>query len=185
MIAFVFWSSPSAEVVSDAFESLLRRFHKDLFVARSETFRASASFRTESVPWMPWVRMMYEDWYVLRDFSGVDHLIDVVRKIDSDDASSPHVRLMQLTASGLGGVYALRSGQPQLQRTPHAWWFDAPSAGEVDEHIRTLDLGRRGVTFSLWVRSLGLGPAKFCLQASEALGDWGPFDAVHRVRTPL
>lgn len=185
MIALIIWSRAAAALPPGHFDSHLSGFHQKLASSRSQGFRTSACFRTEPPPWAPWNPPVFEDWYVVSNFAAIDHMIEAVKAADAADASSSHTHLIQHTEKGAGAIFGLRLGRPQLAKTPHAWWFDALPAVDVEAHVRTLDLPGRGVEFSLWGRSLGLGPMKFCLQASAPLGDWAPFETIYRDRTLL
>ena len=184
MMSFIFWSSPKAGADAAAFERLLLEFHGQLAETKLAGFRKSETFRTQAAEWCDWPGAVYEDWYVGRNFATLDSLSEWVQALDAGDPASSHRQLMRQTAEGTAGVYTLRFGRPRLDEQNHAHWFDADSIEGVLHAVAEKEAESTGLSASLWVRALGLGPRKFCLQSNSAVDDL-PFGEIvirHRDR---
>jgi hypothetical protein len=168
MLAFVFWSIPVAEVAQAEFETALGEFHAGLRRAPCDGQRGTMSYRTGGLPWLQAGVTVFEDWNLLRGFDVLDRLVTQVADLDHD-ATSAHRRLARWTRDGAGGVLSLRAGRPQPGRMRYAWWPGDAKPAQLEAGVAGFRKQFPDVAVALWTRTLGLGPARCCLQSSEDL----------------
>jgi hypothetical protein len=150
MLAYLFWHWPRD---GHTYEADLIAFHRALRDHRPEGLLDHASYWVESLPWLS-VRSIYEDWYLLDGFAGLDTLNHAAVAPPLTDA---HERVARANADGAGGLYALKQGTPALD-TPVASWLRKPGGMPYDRF-----LGGLPPDLCLFQRQLVLGPGlEFC-----------------------
>ena len=168
MLAYVFWHWPNSRSGDkEAYEHAQRRFHASLAALRPEGFVSSWSYELSGAPWLS-NTPQYEDWYLLEGSAALDTL--------NTAAVSPPIRAEHDAAAsgagGVGGLYALRSGEA-TPAAGRATWFAKP-IGESYQHLYE----RLPADAAVWRRQMVLGPApEFLLEGGKPL----PGDIVHTV----
>jgi len=172
MLAYVFWHWKRANVAAAGYEGAQRAFHTALAGTPPAGYTGSFSVALGDVPWVPGGDDVYEDWYLLEDFTALGALNEAAV---SHSRAAPHDAAAALAAGGSGGLYRLRLGS--LLREPrHALWFGKPQGmryGELFDQVTRVMAAGGG---ALWVRQLTLGPAReFCLHTAAAVSLPAPF----------
>jgi hypothetical protein len=75
-LAYVFWHWPKAEVSRDSYEAKMASFLRGLSSNKAAGLVEVMSFRVDPLPWTPQSGSVYEDWYVVEDFSALGALND-------------------------------------------------------------------------------------------------------------
>lgn len=157
MLAYSFWHWPAPGAAR--YEEHLAAFQESLAANAPPGFRQAFAFRHPAAPWLP--GQAYLDWYEVDGFADLEALnegaVSASRKL-------PHDRIAALAQGGMGGLYKLRSGSPDLRDARAAFWFAKAPGVKYDEIFATLSR----VPGSLWMRQMVLGPAReFVLFASS------------------
>ena len=70
-LAYVFWHWPPPESEPGTYETSLIRFHQALAQRKPEGFHRSFVFRLRGAPWAETDGPLYEDWYLVEDFTAL------------------------------------------------------------------------------------------------------------------
>jgi hypothetical protein len=169
-LAYLFWHWPrDGAVGTETYNRYLVDFHRTLSRARLEGFRGSATFRIEGAPWIGGAGTRgYEDWYLLEGSFALDPLNEVAV---SGPRREPHDQAAQAAGGGAGGLYRLRSGEPDtVVWSRSAVWITKPPDTGYEGFYESLVPWTERPQTSLWRRQMVLGPApEFCLLATDRL----------------
>jgi len=182
MLAYVFWHWPLPEIDSDDYERMQRDFHLALAATEPAGFSSSWTFRIDGAPWVPAGARGYEDWYLLEDFAALGPLND---NAITGACREPHTRIASAADAGAGGLYRLRSGQPDIAGAQATWLVKGKQTSYEELYRRFEPLGDRpGV--SLWRRQMVLGPApEFCLLSPGQIDQPAGFETLVIRREPV
>jgi len=171
VLAYLFWHRPRTGAEAGDYEELIRAFHHSLARSLPAGMIASASYRLEAAPWLE--GPLYEDWYLVEDFSALGVLNEAA--VGRGHRTS-HDEAARRSGRGAGGLYALLEGEPDagaLAQATVAVWVDSAPAKTAAERSHgelagMLGDGMEPRSASLWRRQLVLGPApEYCLIGSE------------------
>jgi hypothetical protein len=162
MLAYVFWHEPDSETDRDAYERLLRSFHRTLGDHPPEGFVASKAYRAEGPRWLH-VEVGYEDWYLVESWTALGTLNDAAL---AGPRREPHDAVARRAAGGTAGVYRLVRGEPPAGEKRFAVWMAKPRGVGYEEFLDRIEtVGGE----TLWQRQLVLGPGpEFCLAGLES-----------------
>jgi hypothetical protein len=162
MLAYVFWHWHTNEVDWVSYVTHLTKFQDSLRNAKPKGLLHAESFQTGQLPWLG-ADSGYEDWYVVNGSADLDILNDAAI---SGVHQSPHDQIARLAAGGTAGLYRLRVGTLQLEKTRFATWFHKP-AGFSYQKLYELIQPSIETGATLWGRQMTLGPTpEFCLHSS-------------------
>lgn len=157
-LAYVFWHWKKAEVAAKEYELRQRAFHAALASAPSPGFHGSFSVGLSDAPWA--VGDVYEDWYMVQDFSALGSLNEAAV---SASRTVPHDAAAAIASGGVAGLYGLRCGTA-LRQPKYAHWFGKPDGMRYGELFALLAPVVDQAQGALWMRQMVLGPAReFCL----------------------
>ncbi len=167
MLAYVFWHWPPPESKQASYATSLLDFHRSLIERRPEGFHRSCVFRVHSAPWAARDVPVYEDWYLVENFTALGLLNEgAVTGV----SKAPHDRIAQRADSGAGGVYRLRAGRPAFSRVRYALWFSKPKGVPYDDFYQGVPSSAIEAGGGLWERQMVLGPApECCVLAAEVI----------------
>ncbi len=176
-IAYVFWHWPRPGTPLPLFEAELASFHGALNAARPRGFIEALSFRTSGLPWAAGQAVVYEDWYLVEDFTGLGVLNDAAV---SGDVRAAHDAVAGDFMKGSGGVFKSVSGDLDLRQARFATWVEkrvGPSYRSYYEEVaKVVGMSRT----DLWRRQMVLGPSpQFCVHSVDAV----PFPESFRPHT--
>ncbi len=177
-LAYVFWHWPRPDVPVARYEESLYEFHTSLRSSKTPGLVDAFSFRVGGLPWGPG-GSLYEDWYVVQDFSALGTLNEAAvsgGNRQSHDAVAGHYM------KGAGGVLKRVTGDLDPRDSAYSTWIDKPSGktylsyyDELGEHVGGL------ASSGLWRRQMVLGPSpQFCMHSRKELGlpaSYRPFQA--------
>lgn len=161
MLAYVFWHWPLHAVEASEYEVNLTAFHRSLAANRPPGLIRSAVFRSSGAPWTSAATRAYEDWYLLEHSAAIDSLneaaVSGARKVHHDAAARD-------VAGAAGGLYQLRTGDPEVSAARFAWWLTKPRGTGYEDFYARLEPWTAQPGTSLWRRQMVLGPSpEFCL----------------------
>lgn len=161
MLAYIFWHWRYPHVDRDSYTTRLIEFHEALRARSPNGFRHSAVFQTEGVPWIGTDMEGYEDWYLVDGSATLDPLNEAAT---SGACEEPHRQVARCAAGGSGGLYQLRSGEPNVATSRFAMRFPKPAGMIYEDLYAALQPATNRSEVSLWRRQMALGPApEFCL----------------------
>jgi len=154
MLAYLFWHQPAEGQERTGYEQALVAFHERLrTVARPSGLVGSGSARVGRLPWTPGEG--YEDCYLVEGFSSLGTLNTAA----VDDAHvATHNRVARAAGFGVGGLYALDSGEPMLAGG-HCAWVTKPAGVDYDQFHKQLGPLASVADTAIWRRQMVLGPA--------------------------
>lgn len=165
MLAYLFWHRPAEGVEREAYERAAERFHRSLARSPPAGFRGSALHRMQAPPWIGGEGTVYEDLYLVEDFTALGVLNEAAVGHGHRGA---HDEIAHRFGTGAGGLYALREGRVHLGASDTAIWIARPLRARGAELAELLGDGMDPERSSLWRRALVLGPApEYCLLAPE------------------
>ena len=176
MLAYLFWHWPRDDVDVETYERNLAGFHEALMAAPSDGLRGSATFRVEGATWVGSEPHAYEDWYLLDGSFALDLLNEAAV---SGSRQQPHDEAARAAAGGAGGLYHLKSGEPEVAGLRFAAWLTKPPNTDYRDFYALLEPWTDRPGSSLWRRQMVLGPApEFCLLGVERLQFPGSLEPV-------
>jgi hypothetical protein len=115
----------------------------------------------QTLPWTPPGRTVYEDWYLVRDFTALGRLNE---EAVSGPRKTPHVNVASAADWGAGGLYLFRLGSPDLETAQYVSWSGKPAGVSYPDFYSGLRPG-----LDLWQRQMTLGPSpEFCMHSNES-----------------
>ena len=151
-----------------AYEARQRRFHEALAAEPPPGFHGSLIVAARSLPWAAAGGAVYEDWYLVADFTALGSLNEAAV---SRSRSAPHDAAAAVAAGGAGGIYALVAGTPVPHPEVARWFARPPGERHADLMADVAPLLSSGGG-GLWMRQMVLGPApEFCLHGAAPLPD--------------
>jgi hypothetical protein len=167
VLAYLFWHWPRDDIDTETYERSLAAFHEALMAAPSDGLRGSATFRIEGATWVGPVPRAYEDWYLLDGSFALDLLNEAAV---SGSRRGPHDDAARAAAGGAGGLYQLKSGEPEVAGARFVAWLTKPPDTDYQDFYALLEPWTGQPGRSLWRRQMVLGPApEFCLLGVERL----------------
>lgn len=166
MLAYLLWHRPAEGVEREAYERAAEHFHRSLAHSPPAGFRGSAVYRMQAPPWLAGEAAVYEDSYLVEDFTALGVLNEAAVAHGHRGA---HDEVAHRFGSGAGGLYAMLEGRPQLDGEPQlAIWITRPIGTPRGALAELLGDGMAPARSSLWRRALVLGPApEYLLLAPE------------------
>lgn len=164
MLAYLLWHRPAEGVEREAYERAAERFHRSLAHTPPAGFCGSALYRTQAPPGLPGEGAVYEDCYLVEDFTALGVLNEAAV---AHGHRAAHDEVAHRFGSGASGLYVLREGQVGGV-CDLAIWIARPLGARRAELAELLGDGMDPERSSLWRRALVLGPApEYCLLAPE------------------
>src|SRR3954471_22102342 len=105
MLAYAFWHTGSGEA---AYEEALAAFHAALADGGPPGFHSSFAYALDGAGWLP--APLYEDWDLVDDWADLGPLNEAA--VDAPRRGA-HAVVALAARTGAGGVYLLRSGEPE------------------------------------------------------------------------
>lgn len=153
MLAYVFSHRPAQGVGIEAYEDLLRQFHRELARAALSGFASSSTFR---------IGGGYSDWYLLESSAAMDVLNEAAV---SGDRAIPHDAAAGMAADGVGKLFNLAAGEHSTAAGFEVR-FSKPAGMRYADLYALLQPFTAVSGVSLWRRMMVLGPPpEFCLVA--------------------
>ncbi len=166
-LSFILWHWPAEGVSAGDYYRALSRFHTALKDEPPDGFLESGVVRFDALPWIAAPGPIYQDWYVITDFTAMgilnDGAVDGSRK-------SPHDEVAGMAADGVGGLYAVEAGQPSALSGGLFHWLRKPEDRNTPEYLRSLKDIALAAGGTLWRRQMNLGVApEYCLRAERRI----------------
>lgn len=155
-LAYIFWHYRRHSVSDEHYREAVAAFHERLASSPPPGFVSSFSRRQNQLPWMPASVEIYEDWYIIEDFSALEHLNGhAVRGA----MESTHDSVAELAAEGSGAIYRLLYNHGEDEDLKSIVWFDKTQLTKTPDFLATVEMKTRDVHGIAWRRQLSLGPA--------------------------
>jgi hypothetical protein len=166
-LAYVFWHWPRPDVSIDIYEKELTAFLRSILSSKPPGLSNALSFRVEHAPWGPQGRMIYEDWYLMSDFSDLGSLNDAAV---TGRAGNAHDSIKKYYMKGTGGVFRSIQGNLEIQRARYATWIEKPLVLSYPSFYEKIAKIAGHSRSDLWRRQMSLGPTpQFCLHSEESI----------------
>ena len=161
MIAFVMWHRPPIGFDDEVYRKHLFEFHQSLADKKPKGFVSSHVFRTSYAHCLPNRGDAYEDWFILKDSSGLDGINEAILERNSRIGHDP---LAQHARDEATAIYRFRGGDSEIESARYALWLSKPEDVHHLAFLDALKCALRGCHGSAWTSQLGLSPtAEFCL----------------------
>lgn len=160
-LSFLLWHWYLEGVNELEYNRALSAFHTALKENPPEGFIDSGVARFDALPWISARGPIYQDWYVISDFTAMGILnegaVDGPRK-------APHDEVAAMAADGIGGLYMLEVGAPAASRAGHFHWLRKPANRDTPEYLAEIRGLADAEGASLWRRQMNLGTTpEYCL----------------------
>jgi hypothetical protein len=156
MLAYLFWHEPRPGVDEEQYVSLLQAFHAVLAEAPPPGFRRSWSVRLQRAPWDDGPAGIFEDWYLVDDWTAIGQLNENATKAPRDDA---HHEIARRATNGRGAIYRFDHGSLDGP-APWAGWLPKPDGASYDAFVPELvEAAASGGQAAILRRQMVLGPA--------------------------
>jgi len=149
------------------YEPVLAGFHDKLRQKKPDGFLQSKVYRVKNLPWMDPHRIIYEDWYILENFSALDALnVGAV----SPRMKGPHDKIASFSDRGAGGIFRLKNQPEPDYKAVIAYWLTKPPDMPYEKFYQKIEPFAEQPQVAFWTRQLVLGPSKeFCIHAPATL----------------
>jgi hypothetical protein len=156
MLAYLFWHEPRPGLDETEYTALLQSFHAALAGAPPAGFRRSWSVRLQRAPWEGGPAGIFEDWYLVDDWTAIGNLNDNATKAPRDEA---HREIASRATNGRGAIYRFDHGTLEGP-APWAGWLPKPDGASYDEFVPELvGAAASGGETAILRRQMVLGPA--------------------------
>lgn len=164
-LGYLFWHWPLPDVSTESYEEGLRSFQRALTSDGPSGLIEALTFREERLPWETRRGRRYEDWYVVKDFSGLGVINQAAVK---NSAAAPHDSVARQASGGAGGVYRRILGELPPRDARFAAWFQKPSGLTYRSLYERVGGSVKHSETGVWQRQMTLGPApEFCVHSRE------------------
>jgi hypothetical protein len=160
MLAYVFWHWRTQNIAQTAYQSQLIAFHEILQQHKPAGFERSFIFQHQHVPWLTTDTEVYEDWYLVENFTALEALN---QGAVSGPRTTTHNTVAQHAAGGIAGIYKLIAGtiDPHTIHTAH--WFSKPAELTYTQQHTQIQTAITRLGGYCWQRQMTLGPTpEFC-----------------------
>jgi hypothetical protein len=156
MLAYVFWHEPRPGIDEERYTNLLQSFHAALTAAPTPGFQRSWSVRLQRAPWDGGPSGLFEDWYLVDDWTAIGRLNDNATKAPRDGA---HHEIASRATNGRGAIYRFDRGSVDGP-APWAGWLSKPDGASYDAFVPELaEAAASGGEAAILRRQMVLGPA--------------------------
>lgn len=155
-LAYLFWHYRRHSIGDENYRDTLVAFHEALAQNAPEGFISSFSRRQNRLPWMQPTVEVYEDWYIVQDFTALGTLNENAHQSSMEP---PHDSVAQMVASGSGGVYKLWFNYSEDEDVKTIVWLDKPPLVKTGDFLEIIESKARDNQGVVWRRQLNLGPA--------------------------
>lgn len=165
-LVYLFWHWKQPGIGAERYETTLRAFHSSLAENPPVGFIRSVSSAFTGAPWAAGGGKAYVDRYFIRDSAAIDALDASVASVARH---LPHDNIVAMTASGVGGISAVRFGEP-LTEPRFAYWFAKPRGAPYPDVFRTAEALTAEHGAVCYTRRMALGPSpEFCVESAAAI----------------